>query len=323
MDRKLVAEARKAVLDRYGDLPIPEQAYLVLMLPRSGSNLLCYHLEKIGFGRPIEWFHYNQKRWESVFGSHLDLSDPYVYIREALRYGTVNGVFGSKLNWAQFEIFLKKARALLDPAGIQLNDAEAVEVFIPAPKYIHLKRRNKIRQAVSYARARQNGIWMVKADQDDTYKDYTLPAVYDREHIECLFDNLLAFDLSWEQYLTHHDLPALEIWYEDLAKDYVNKMLEVYTYLGISRDEVIDPPLKRQADSVSQVWVQRFQEETDWLQDETITEALQAGDFFTVYLQRTMGLVRMKELLHWSKMPARRFRNIRKLLLRIRHKIGI
>jgi len=317
-----IVAARRAVRDRYGALPVPDSSYLVLMSPRSGSNLLCVHLEKIGYGRPVEGFHFSQSWLRREYGFSGDLEDPFSHMLQVLQYGTVNGIFGLKLSWVEFEIFLAKARQLIGPVGVNLSAAQVVEVFFPQPKYIHLQRRDKVKQAVSYARAMQTGIWMVETGQSDAFRDYILPAAYDREHIESLLDNLLAFDLAWEQYLCKSEITAFTFWYEDLAKDYVNKMLDVYHFLGISRQQVIEPPLRQQADQVLQEWVVRFTSETDWLHEEHTERALKEGDFLAVYLARTMILVRQRERERWSKLPANRFRNVRKLMHRIGNKLS-
>lgn len=323
MDEESIRKVRKSIRDRFGELPLPKRSYLVLMSPRSGSTLLCTHLEKIGYGRPTEGFHFSKRALQQRFGSGVDFSDPYQHMRKVLEYGTVGDVFGLKFSWVEFEIFLQKARRLIGPDEADFNDAEVVRIFFPDPAYIHLKRRGKVKQAVSYARAMQDGIWHVEADQDDAYKDYILPAVYDREHIEALLDTLLAYDLSWDQYLHRYGIPVLEIWYEDLARDYVNVMQQVYDFLGIKGEEVIAPPLKKQADSKSRDWVERFEAETPWLRDEEMASALEQGEFQAAYLKRTMMLVRQKERARWNEMPASRFRKIRRLLLRIRRKIGL
>ena len=313
--------ARTFIQERFGTLPIPERSYLVLMSPRSGSNLLCVHLQKIEYGRPVEGFHFSQRALQEIYGSKGDFSDPYRHIKTVLEYGTVGGVFGLKFSWVEFELFLKKARSLIEPGGFELNDAEMTDVFFPNAAYIHLKRRDKVKQAVSYARAMQTGIWKVDAGQDNAYKNYILEAKYDRKHIETLFDNLLAFDLLWEQYLKRFRLPALELWYEDLAGSYYDKMREVYAFLNIERSEVIEPPLKRQADDKSSDWVQRFRQEMPWLQDPLIAQALVRGDFYTVYLQRTMQYVRGCERTRWSQMPASRSRSLRRFMRRVRNKL--
>ena len=208
---------------------------------------------------------------------------------------------------------------------MQLNDAEVVDVFFPNAVYIHLKRRNKIKQAISYAKAMQNGIWHVEAEQTKDNKAYALPEEYNRAHIESCLDNLLAFDMAWENYLGRYNLPFMELWYEDLAKNYHGKMSEIYAYLGITQQEIAEPPLKKLANTESQEWVQRFTAETSWLEDQTIKSALESGDISTVFVYRMLLLTRAKERKDWANIPVNRF-HLKPLKLtasRLKRKLGL
>lgn len=319
-DQKII-QAREYVNNRYGALPAHQRCYLVLMSPRSGSTLLCKHLEKIGYGRPVEAFHFNHESLRRKHGWQIDSADPFSHFEQALDHQTVNGICGMKMSWVEFEIFLEKASTLIEGSSITLNDAELVDVFFPNAAYIHLKRRDKVKQAVSYAKAMQDGIWSVPTDQDDEYKKYLLPGVYDREHIEGCLDNLLAYDNAWENYLSLHKLDHYSVWYEDLASNYAKVMAEIYAYLEIENKEIINPPLKRLANRISAQWVDRFKSETGWLEDETIKNTLQSGDHHTAFIQRTMMLTRAKERARWANMPVNRFKGIRRFYFRIKRKL--
>ena len=264
MNTQKIEDARDFLKHAYPDLPIPKRSYLVLMSARSGSMLLCAQLEKIGFGRPVEAFNPNKNpMFHNVWD--IDYSNDYAYLKKAVEFQTVNDVMGMKFSLNQFKLFLEKARRLLAPSEILLDDAEVVEVFYPATRYIHLQRRDKVKQAISYAKAWQNGIWYEAADGSEEFKQYLLPAVYDREHIECCFDIVLSIDIGWQHYLQENNLDSLLVWYEDLAEDFPGKMREVYDFLGIKAEGMDLPPLKKQANRQSQEWEARFRAETPWL----------------------------------------------------------
>jgi LPS sulfotransferase NodH len=305
----------------YGALPKPRMCYLVLMSPRCGSTLLCKHLQVIHFGKPIEAFHFNQNRIRREHGWDIDFTNPFEYIRKALDFQTVDGIFGMKLSWVEFEIFLKLARQLTDPAGVSLNDAEVVEVFFPDALYIHLKRCNKVEQAISYAKGMQDGIWVVSRDQDDNYRRYLVPALYDHEHIESCLDNLLAYDFAWDNYLKKYGLEHMVIWYENLADNYTQVMTRVYQYLGIGETEIPDPPLRKLSNKQSSEWYERFLNETPWLKQRMIAEALEKADFATAFIQRSMMIAFQKEQFRWHHMPANRYKSLRSFLFRARRKM--
>jgi len=318
-----ISNARKYVEDRFGELPRPAKSYLVLMSPRSGSTLLCAHLQHIGYGNPIEAFHFNRDRIRRNYGWKIDFSNPYEYMRKALDFQTVRHVFGMKFNWIEFEIFKDVARQLTDGSGIRLSDAEFVEVFFPGAVYLHLKRRNKIEQAISYHKGMQSGIWAIPKDQGEDYKRYLMPAHYDRKHIEGCLDNLLAYDLAWERYLNQNRLKHIVIWYEELSDRYTQVMKDVHQFLEIDHTEIPAPPLKKLADTQSQLWFERFVEETPWLKNKKIAEALEKGDFATAFIQRSMMIAFQKEQRRWHSMPANRFKRLRTYLFRMRRKLNL
>lgn len=293
---------------------------MVLTSARSGSTLLCSHLEKIGYGRPIEAFNPNQNH-RLKYNWGIDYADPRAYIQKAFEFQTVNGVMGIKFHPAQYRIFLENARKLIAPSEIELDEAEILSVFFPNTKYIHLQRRQKIKQAISYAKALQNGVWNETADLDQEYKKYILPSLYDREHIECCFDILLANDISWKKLLTGNNLPHLAVWYEDLVGNYVEKMSEIYQYLGIKDEEIDPPPLRRQANKESLEWQSLFSAETPWFTEPIIVKTYQAGDLDGLYHLRTTQIIREREQKRWKSMPAVRYKKIRSLSFRIQRKI--
>lgn len=319
MRPELIRLARESV-QREKPLPLPPQSYLVLMAPRSGSNLLCSQLQKIRFGNPIEAFHFNHDNIRKEYGWEIDFSDPYSYIKQVLEFQTVDGVFGMKLNWNQFETFLELARRLISPMDFELSDAEVVEVFFSGVSYIHIKRKKKVYQAISFSKGQQTGIWKLPKNQDNTYKQYVMRAQYNRDHIEACFDKLLAIDFSWDRYLESHGLQAFDIWYDDLASEYHNTMTKLYDYLEIRAHDVPAPQLKKQANRESQEWASRFIEETPWVKQKNIQNALERGDLNTILSYRFAQIANDRAEQQWRLIPGNRFRPIRKQLFRLQRK---
>lgn len=319
MDQTKVQTARDFIRKTYPDIPIPQTSYLVLSSARSGSTLLCSHLQKIGYGKPIEAFNPNTNPRKRLNWG-IDYNDPHAFMKKAIEFQTVNEVMGMKLSPNQFTLFLSTARKLLETSGIVLTDAEILEVFFPGTRFIHLQRRKKVKQAISYAKALQNGVWRETTDQDDEYKKYLLPALYDREHIECCFDILMTNDVFWQQFMRDNHLSHMTVYYEDLAANYVDKMTEVYVYLGITGKEIIAPPLRKQANKESDEWETRFTAETPWLHDSRMAQAYAEGDLDTLYLQRSRMLMLAREQARWKSMPANRWKPIRSLLFKIKRK---
>jgi len=220
MNETAIRKAREYIIETYPDIPIPATSYLVLFSPRTGSTLLSSYFTNIGFGCPIEAFtsHLNYRKnlnWD------IDYSDPHAHFKKAFSYQTVNGVMGMKMSYIQFKLFLEDARKLLETFDTELGDAEIVEVFLPQVYYIYIRRRNKIKQAISLAKAGQTGIWAEEEGQNTEYKKYLLPTVYDHRYIESCLDTSLTNDIFWEIYLQRNNLSALTVFYEDLVTTYV------------------------------------------------------------------------------------------------------
>lgn len=320
MNIQAIEIARKSLLENHPDFPLPRESYLVLSTPRSGSNLLCTYLEKIEYGKPIEAFSENpNSRKRRNWG--IDYSDPYAVIKKAIEVETINNVTGVKFMTTQFLFFLKTARAVLGTEYQDLTDVEITDVFFPGTRYIHLERMKKLKQAISLAKALQNGIWVEKEGEDQSYKEYLLPALYDREHIECCFDLSLISDVNWRHFLTRNQVNYYHIYYEDLASNFVPKMLEIYRFLGIDNNEVVAPALRKQANKESSNWEERFISETTWFTDPRISKPYEEGDLDGLFLERCKLIVQDREQDRWRKMPATRFKGLRSLIFRIKRKL--
>lgn len=320
-ENEKILAARNYVQEQHPQLPVPEKSYFIMMIPRTGSNLLASHLENIGFGHPIEAFHFNQRRMEKTYQWNIDFSDPVAHLRKAIEFQTVDGIFGMKLNWQQLDTFLRTTREITEPSGISLNDRELFEVFFPSAAFIYMKRLGKIKQAVSFSKGMQTGIWKERVGEDQTYKQYVMPPVYDRAHIEGCLEELLAYDVSWKNFLKNNGFQYLELWYEDLAQNYVDSIQKVYDHLGIGRSEIPEPALRKQANLKSQDWAARFSEETPWVNQKTVREALEHGDFLSAFIHRGTEIIHQKEQKRWHSMPSTRFKPVRWFFFRVKKKI--
>jgi LPS sulfotransferase NodH len=314
-----IKNIRKQIQTQYPEFPFPENSYLVLYSARSGSNLLCKYLTKVGIGNPVEAFNPNiSNRKRLNWG--IDYKDPIEHLHTSIKQQSVNNIMGMKLSIPHFNLFLTTARAVVGDAS--LSESEMIEVIFPNVKYIHIQRKGKIRQAISFSKAKQNGIWLQKVGEDKTYLDYIIPAVYDREHIECCFDKLLMEDAAWNHFLTRHHLPFLHVWYEDLAKEPEKTVNEVYNFLGIEGKEVVRAPLRKQSNTKSKDWEAKFRKETPWLQNKSIKEALENGDLLSLATARNVMITEQRENERYWQMPATKFKWFRKWFIRGKRKLN-
>ncbi len=137
------------------------KSYFISAMPRTGGHLLCEALESTGIaGNPTEYF---EPDYETYWCDRLGVSGHADYFEKVLAFGsTPNGVFGSKVIWPQLEP-LKAKLGLIHGSGI--SDLDLLQRTFPDLRFIWLKRRDKVRQAISYYKAVKTDIWhSVKPD---------------------------------------------------------------------------------------------------------------------------------------------------------------
>jgi LPS sulfotransferase NodH len=313
--------ARAYIQETHPGFPVPADSYLVLSTARSGSTMLTAYLGKIGYGFPIEAFNPNKNSRER-YNWGIDYTDPYAYIKKAIEFQTVGGVMGMKFMPNQFFLFLENARNLLSPTNLNFKDSALVEIFFPSAKYIHLERKNKLKQAISFSKALQDGIWREEEGEDETYKEYVTPAVYDREHIECCFDLSLANDQYWRHYLRSNQLSYLHMYYEELTANYQEEMAQIHKYLGIKDQDIVLPPLRKQSTGLSEEWEKRFTFETYWVTTPRFKSLMEEDDQEDLFMERCRVTFNQLEQQRYTAMPSIRHKGLRAFKFRVLRKFA-
>ncbi len=129
--------------------------YLVFAPRRTGSELLCAHLQRHGLGIPFE---YLNSRFAAKFAARVgarSANDAILasrYYRAVVDKRTKNGVFGLKVQYEHILDFVERS-----PQAAK----NWVERF---DRIILMRRRDKVLQAVSHARAVLTQQWHVYGD---------------------------------------------------------------------------------------------------------------------------------------------------------------
>lgn len=134
--------------------------------------------------------------------------------------------------------------------------AKHLDGMFPNVRYVWITRRDKVRQAVSLVKARQSRQWMVMSQQERFEA-----ADYNFHLIEDALRQIVYEECAWEEYFTNAGITPLTVIYEDLVRNYDSTVRRLLDDLDIefSREFVFPPPrLHRQADVVSEEWVQRY-----------------------------------------------------------------
>jgi LPS sulfotransferase NodH len=265
-------------------LPRPERGYLVCATPRSGSTLLCQALIESGVaGCPEEYFEARRSTRaprsprEYLAGladevvEQLDSSPPPApdysslrgvngyrdHLRSVLERGTTaNGVFAAKLMWMHVEDFLAWTATVPELGGRDL--ASTLTSLLPGLDYVWVRRRDDVSQAVSLWRAVQTQAWRAEEDSgSERSPEYSFAA------IQCLLENLRADDLAWGEYFGEQSAATLELFYEDVAADLPGAVASVLERIGVDSGDAPPPQplMKRQADEISESWVERYRED--------------------------------------------------------------
>ena len=153
------------------------------------------------------------------------------------RRTTPNGVFANKVTWSQ-------QHSVVVASGID------ADTWLRAPRYVFLRRRDHLRQAISWVRARQTQSWSSDKPPSSEHR-------YDRELIARLVVQIEAEEAGWRTYLGGNRA-IHEVWYEDLVSDWEGSVGSIFEFLGEPGLAVPAPPIQKQADAETEAWVERY-----------------------------------------------------------------
>jgi trehalose 2-sulfotransferase len=225
--------------------------YIVASTPRTGSYLLCEGLQSSGIaGRPTEVFSPDfQAIWRRRWGMSQNAGFAE-YFQRAIRHGTTsNGVYGLKIHWMHVQ-------TLATQAGFAGAYDDILEYLFPQSRFVHMTRRDRRAQAISYYRALStNEWWQIEGVENDQSNGST--PVFDAAAILALEREVSHQEDGWQQYFRKRDLKPLVVEYETLAAEYPAQVARVLSYLGLDSSvasSVPPPRLVQQSDAQSLSW---------------------------------------------------------------------
>src|SRR5213078_2671499 len=146
------------------------------------------------------------------------------------------------------------------PVYKNLNGAELLAVVFRKPKYIWMRRRNHVEQAVSWALACQTGIWSQKADKKSQAR--VMPK-FDFKVIDEWCNRIAAHDEGWANYFRENQIEPLVLFYEDVVASHRSAAERVLEFLGLSLPpglEIPPPAVEKQATRISDEWAARYRQ---------------------------------------------------------------
>lgn len=244
----------------------PERGYLLCTMPRSGSTLLCGLLEQTGAaGKPNSFFRPQSMAdfaaaWD-VPAQTLEAFDQS-YLDTVLDRGTAEtGCFGMRIMWDNIPGLITRLGQLFPQA---MTDLARLRAAFGSLQFIHLFRRDKVAEAVSYAIAEQSGLWHRNAD--GTELERIAPRaepVYDAGHVQRTYQIVTEGCNAWQQWFDAQRITPFPLAYEDLAGDPIGQLQKVLQFLGLdpSRVDGVVPGTARLADDRNLEWAARFRAE--------------------------------------------------------------
>ena len=231
--------------------------YLICTVPRSGSTYLCDLISRTGIlgMRPYE----PPRRFEYVLRHFRDADRGPTGVHEFLgaafaESASPNGVGGFKVMWQHFDRLIDEA--LRDGAHRGLRRIDVEGQIAATTRFVWLRRRNRVRQAISWTKALQSDGWHMESQ-----RAYRGAYTYDFPGICLARWRIHRAETGWSDFFRRCDARPLVLYYEDCLSDLPEAIGSIAWFLGVPPpDEVpaASSSLEVQADAVNDEWEHRF-----------------------------------------------------------------
>lgn len=228
----------------------PERTYLLASVPRAGSTFFSHVLWRTGcLGAPLEYLNFEPA---GPYGFAARSPDMQRLLWQSVlkRRCSPNGVFGLKAFPIQLEQLNHDNPPLLE---------KMLSVMLPRGgerRIVYLRRRNRIEQVVSYARASLSGVWR---EEQESGKAVVID--YSQEALDAA-DRGIAFQEGiWARMFNDLAIAPLQLWHEDVLVDPSAAARRVADHVGVSLEPgsaIEVPAIQRQNSADSGEWIERF-----------------------------------------------------------------
>ena len=199
-------------------------SYLVCASQRSGTELLCRGLAATGVaGLPPGVLPRRGSGQdaglalleEGPYAAGHDVSDRESYLTLAYRLGsTPNGVFGAKIQ----ELPAMGAGEVLGDAPLRRpGPSRDPPHRVSYLRVVDVMRRDRVRQAVSWARMAQDGMWVAPVGQPEPAWPPRRAPRYDYALIAALEALIAESETGWRQLYDELGLTPYQVVYEELS----------------------------------------------------------------------------------------------------------
>lgn len=251
-------------------MPDITTTYLVLATPRSGSTLLGQALNSTDLaGDPREHFGHKMAFWARKW----DTPTIKAFVDQLMtERSTSNGVFGSKLLYSHLRNLERVARQEEQYRDLPLP--VILGSLFPNLHYLWITRDDTVRQAISYWKAKETGIWgqeQARAGRTGQGRRQFVKGVretgktpeYDEQGIAALYRSIVEEDAATANFFREGGIEPMHVVYEQFVRDYEPTTRRMLQFLGIAIPEELvigDPRTVRLADDTTDEWAARFRE---------------------------------------------------------------
>jgi LPS sulfotransferase NodH len=236
--------------------------YIICASHRSGSTLLCEGLRWTWLcGDPREYL--SPTRSLAIHQKGETEADPQAdfaaYAREIHRTKrTENGVFGLKIMWKHLQTYPARTGRSVD-TGDHRGLGRALREDFGRTRFIWSRREDKVRQAVSFLKAKQTGLFTHQQLSSLSPDEAALH--FDFEAVDALVRRLQREDNHWQRFFTKNRLKPHTVTYEEFAERFEATITECLEHLGIDPAQArIQPPQRNQklADPLTDAWLDLY-----------------------------------------------------------------
>src|SRR5688500_10562399 len=228
-----------------------QTSYLVLATPRSGSTLLGQGLQASGLaGDPKEFFGQKMPYWMERW----DTPTLPAYVARLMRVrATPNGVFGAKLLYSQLRHLETIGRA--DPALGYTSLPEMLSRLFPNLHCVWVSREDKVRQAISWFKARQTGVWGqdTRRDAPKLGRAWRLgdeprqpgELAFDYDGIAVLAQRAQDEDAAIGRFFAESGIAPYRVFYEEFSPRYEETIVDLLRWMGVQTPSALHLPNPR------------------------------------------------------------------------------
>lgn len=228
----------------------PERTYLLASVPRAGSTYFSHVLWRTGcLGAPLEYLNF-EGAGPYGFAANSPQMQQQLWRSVLRRRCSPNGVFGLKVFPIQLEQLNHGNAALLE---------EVLSVMLPRDgerRILYLRRRDRMAQTVSYARASLTGVW--RKEQED---EGAAPPGYSQDALEAAERGIAFQEEVWARMFSDLRIEPLELWHEDVLADAAATAQRVADYVGIEIDAATAievPEIRKQSEGDASAWIEQY-----------------------------------------------------------------